>query len=148
MIPVVALALLSSGSPSLPAAAHSYVRDVLKVETYQTAQADLNGDHAPEIFIYATGRETCGSGGCNLYVLSPRKGRYQIVLRASVTQLPVRRLESATRGWRDIGVFVSGGGAQPHEARLRFNGKRYPGNPTMAPASGNPRGEVLISDAR
>ncbi|WP_143754943.1 hypothetical protein [Caulobacter sp. BP25] len=146
MIALAALALLSSASPPLPAAARAHVRDVLRIETFKSAQADLNGDRKPEIFIYATGRETCGSGGCNLYVLSPTRAGYQVVLRASVAQLPIRRLESATRGWRDIGVFVAGGGAKPHEARLRFDGKRYPGNPSMAPESGNPPGEILISD--
>ncbi len=146
MIALATLALLSTAPTPLPAAARDYVRDVLRVETYQSAQADLNGDKKPEILVYATGRETCGSGGCNLYILSPEGRSYQVVLRASVTQLPVRRLASVTRGWRDIGVFVSGGGAEPHEARLRFNGKRYPGNPSMAPTSGDPPGEVLIGD--
>jgi hypothetical protein len=146
MIALAALALLSPAPTPLPAAARAYVQDVLRLETYKSAQADLNGDKTPEIFIYAIGRETCGSGGCNLYVLSPKGAGYQVVLRGSVTQLPIRRLESATRGWRDIGVFVSGGGAKPREARLRFNGERYPGNPSMAPESGNPPGEILIPD--
>lgn len=146
MFALAVLALVSSASPP-PPAARAYVRDVLRVETYLSAQSDLNGDKKPEIFIYATGRETCGSGGCNLYVLSPKGAGYQIVMRVSVAQLPIRRLATSTRGWRDLGVFVSGGGAEPHEARLRFNGKRYPGNPSMAPSSGDPAGEVVLSDA-
>lgn len=146
MIALAALALLSSVPPPLPAAARAHLRDVLRIETYESAQADLNGDRKPEIFIYATGRETCGSGGCNLYVLSPNGSGYQTVLRASVAQLPIRRLDSATRGWSDIGVFVAGGGVKPYEARLRFDGKRYPNNPSMAPESGNPPGEILIND--
>ncbi|MDR6627895.1 hypothetical protein [Caulobacter segnis] len=146
MIALAAIALLSSASPPLPAAARAYIRDVLRAETYASAQADLNGDKALEVFVYATGRETCGSGGCNLYVLSPKGAGYRVVLRASVAQAPIRRLASGTRGWRDIGVFVSGGGAKPREARLRFNGEHYPGNPSMAPASGNPPGEILIPD--
>ncbi len=125
------------------------VRDTLHIETYDAAQADLDGDGRPEIFVYAKGPDFCGSGGCVLYVLSPKGADYRVVLRTTVTRPPIRRLATATHGWRDIGVFVSGGGAKPHEARLRFDGKRYPGNPSMVAATTpNAKGEVLIEAPR
>jgi hypothetical protein len=44
-------------------------------------------------------------------------------------------LATRNRGWSDIGVYVSGGGIiNGYEAVLRFNGVRYPGNPTVPPA--------------
>lgn len=39
-----------------------------------------------------------------------------------------------THGWHDLGVLVVGGGVTAgYEARLRFDGHRYPENPTVPP---------------
>ncbi len=43
-------------------------------------------------------------------------------------------MAGTTHGWHDSGVSVHGGGANPHVARLRFDGVRYPDNPPVAPA--------------
>jgi hypothetical protein len=106
----------------------------------------LNGDHRPEILVYATDSDDCGSGGCVLYVLSPKGGTYRIVMRSTVVQLPSRVLATKSHGWRDIGVTVSGGGiVTPYMAGMRFNGRRYGSNPTAAPAAPiRPSGRVLI----
>jgi hypothetical protein len=68
---------------------------------------------------------------------------------ASIVQLPIRLLPTSTRGWRDIGVTVAGGGINPgYMARLRFDGRRYPSNPSVPPAIPMRRttGKVLIGD--
>lgn len=133
----------------LPPAAEKVVREVLHAHIYDTAQADLNGDGRAEIFVYVKDENHCGSGGCNLYVLSPNRANYRVVLHTMITRPPIRRLATSTHGWRDIGVLVAGGGVQPHEARLHFNGKRYPGNPSMVPATAmNAKGETLIEAER
>lgn len=123
----------SNGKPSDSVAA--FVERTLHVSSYKRAEADLNRDGHPEAFVYVTDRDYCGSGGCMLVVLSPRGRSYRVVLRSTVTQLPIRLLRTSSHGWRDIGVTVAGGGiARPYMARLRFNGRRYPSNPTMPPA--------------
>lgn len=140
----LALAATLASTP-LPPAAEQAIRDTLHVQRYDAAQADLNGDGRPEIFVYVRDPDFCGSGGCNLYVLSPTSAGYRVVLRATITRPPIRRLATGDHGWRDIGVFVAGGGVKPHEAPLRFNGKRYPGNPSMVPATAvGAAGETLI----
>jgi len=54
---------------------------------------------------------------------------------ATVVQQPIRVLDTKSSGWHDLGVWVQGGGIQPgYEARLLFNGKEYPSNPTVPPA--------------
>lgn len=68
-----------------------------------------------------------------------------------ITQLPIRLLPGRSHGWRDIGVFVRGGGILPgYHARLSFDGRAYPSNPLMPPArrlrAAGP-GRILISDA-
>jgi hypothetical protein len=47
----------------------------------------------------------------------------------------MRILVEKTNGWHDLAVGVAGGGIRPrYEARLRFNGKKYPSNPTVPPS--------------
>jgi hypothetical protein len=136
-------------STQLSPAAEQVIRDTLHVKTYDAAQADLNGDGRPEILVYVKDDEFCGSGGCNLYILSPMARGYRVVLHTMITRPPIRRLATSTHGWRDIGVFVAGGGVKPHEAWLRFNGKRYPGNPSMVSATAaGAKGETLIGAPR
>ena len=123
------------------------VRQMLQTSSYKRADAELNGDGRQESFVYVTDPKLCASGGCLLLILSPHGSRYRVVMRTSVTRLPITVLPTATLGWRDVGVSVQGGGIiRPYMARLRFNGRRYPSNPTMPPAAPLHRtsGRVLI----
>jgi hypothetical protein len=126
----------------------AFVQQTLGTLTYRRTDADLNGDGREENLIYITDPKYCGSGGCTLVVLTPVKSGYRVVMHSTVTQLPIRLLTSSSHGWRDIGVTVQGGGIiHPYEARLRFNGRRYPSNPTVPPAIPLRRlsGRILIA---
>jgi hypothetical protein len=113
-----------------------------KLTRYSVALSDLDGDGHPEALIYAMatsdggGRaDLCGSGGCNLYILSLTQTGYRKVTNTTITQLPIRVLPSISHGWHDLGVQVAGGGVIPgYEARLRFDGQGYPSNPSVPPA--------------
>ncbi len=127
--------------------AAAFVRRDLGLARYRTASVDLNGDGVPERLVLAQDRRSCGSGGCALYVLTPRRDGFRVVTRMTVVRAPVRVLATATRGWRDLGVTVAGGGVtRPHVARLRFDGRRYPANPTVPPATILPRpsGRIVL----
>jgi hypothetical protein len=142
----LALASAAAGAKGAPRDVDAFIRNVLHVAASRRAAADLNGDGRPEIFVYAT--SDCGSGGCDLTILSPRARGYRVVMRSSVTQLPVRLLATSSHGWRDVGVTIGGGGIrQAYMARLRFDGRRYPENPTVPPAQPmkHPSGRVLIA---
>jgi hypothetical protein len=81
------------------------------------------------------GRDYCGSGGCNCLVLARKNSSYEVVTKITITQTPIRVLDSVSNGWRSLGVGVRGGGIQPgYEAELRFDGKTYPRNPSVPPA--------------
>jgi hypothetical protein len=125
-------------------------RDETGTARYIPVLVDLNGDGAVEALVYLVGRNWCGSGGCNLYVLSRDRSGWKLVNSVTITNPPVRLLTSRSHGWSDIGLVVRGGGVgPPYEAVLRFNGVRYPGNPTVPPAfraRPGTAGRTLIAD--
>ena len=144
---MIALMLLAAAtSKTVPASTERFIRQRLDLDSYRTATADLNGDRHAEIFVYATGSEDCGTGGCTLYILSPKGHNYRVVMRSTIVQLPIRLLETKSHGWRDVGVTVAGGGIlNAYMARMQFNGRRYPSNPSVPPAvPARLSGKVLI----
>ena len=99
--------------------------------------------------VYLVGPEYCGSGGCNLLILRRSADGYDVLGETTVTHAPIRVLSSRTNGLPDIGVRVSGGGiTEGYEAKLAFDGTRYPSNPTVAPAERveGAQGVTLITD--
>jgi hypothetical protein len=121
-----------------------------KTTRFSSAPVKRNDGTIGEIVVYISGQSWCGSGGCTLLILEPHDSSYKIIGRTSIVRLPIRRLHHITNGHHDIGVWVQGGGIQPgYEAALRFDGKTYPGNPTIKPAqrlSGKTAGDMLIAD--
>lgn len=146
LVALIGAQMLWAASPS---PADKFAREQRHLTRYRAAQADLNGDWRAELLIYAEGPDHCGSGGCDLYILTPRGGEYKEFARVSVTRPPVRLLPTTSHGWRDLAMSVAGGGILPgYTARLRFDGRRYPTNPTVPPAEpmSRPAGRVLIGD--
>lgn len=102
---------------------------------YSVFWVDLRDDGAQDAIVYLTGRGWCGSGGCVTLILVPADSSYRVLTRITITWPPIRVLASKTNGWHDITVMVHGGGImEPYEAKLTFNGKSYPNNPTIPPA--------------
>ena len=116
---------------------------------YLSAFVDLNDDGRQEVIVYLLGSDLCGSGGCTLFVLAPAGPSFKVITETTITHPPIRVLATKTNGWNDLSVRVQGGGIQPgYDAKLSFNGKKYPGNPSVPPArklQGNPAGESVIS---
>jgi hypothetical protein len=115
---------------------------------YLTAFVDLRDNGTSAAIVYLTSNDWCGTGGCTMLILVPEKGSYRVVTKTTVTQLPIRVLGTKSNGWHDIGVRVQGGGIQKgYEAKLSFDGKSYPHNPSTAPAqplSQKVAGEVVV----
>lgn len=139
------------GEADVRAFLHGYLaKDLARDEKRPLAQVafvDLDGDGLRDALAYV---EWCGSGGCELFILRNTGHSYRVVTNVSISRPPIRVLQHRTKGWRDIAVWVSGGGILPgYEATLRFDGRRYPYNPSVPPAfkDGQRRtGEVMISD--
>ena len=116
--------------------------------SYVSAFADLNGDGRDEALVSLQSGLFCGSGGCALYIYTPEGASWRQVAELTIVNAPVHLLNTRSRGWRDLAVHVRGGGFEtPHEARIRFDGRTYASNPSMAPRlrRGTP-GRVLIGD--
>ena len=102
---------------------------------YFAKQVDLNGGGRAEYVVHVAGPMVCGSGGCDTFVFAQEGSGVRLVSRTSVTRPPIVVASTTTQGWRDLVVRVSGGGIIPgYDARLRFDGRTYPANPTVPPA--------------
>jgi hypothetical protein len=155
------LAFCSAGAlPAQPASGEDGLRAYLRARfhadgtedrdaRYVVAQADLNGDGRPEALVYLLSSFYCGTGGCNLLILTPGGHAWRKVAEMTIVNPPIRLLNSASHGWRDLAVTVAGGGARAHEALLAFDGRSYPANPSVPPARALRRpmpGRLLIAD--
>jgi hypothetical protein len=116
--------------------------------SYVSAFADLNGDGRDEALVSLYSGLFCGSGGCALYIYTPAGASWREVAELTIVNAPVRLLNTRSRGWRDLAVSVRGGGIEiPYEARMRFDGRTYASNPSMAPrAPRGAQGRVLIGE--
>src|SRR5258708_38993361 len=103
---VVFLAISAAGaahaSAKLSDGVAAFVQRTFGTSTYKRADAHLNGDGRKEVFVYLTDPDYCGSGGCSLAILSPRHGSYRVLVRTTVTRLPIMLLATSTHGWRDV----------------------------------------------
>lgn len=133
---------------ALRTALEAQIPDGIPDVRYFRSFVELNGDGRDEAIAYLVGPQVCGSGGCDTFVFSETDAGYRLVCEIGLTRPPIYAAPDKTNGWRDLVVFVAGGGILPgHFVRLRFDGNRYPGNPTVAPATrvkGRPRGTVLV----
>lgn len=106
-----------------------------KQTEYSAVFVDLKDDGSKEVIVYLSGQAWCGSGGCTMLIVAPQDQSYRVVTEVPITRLPIRMLATKSNGWHDIGVVVAGGGIlQGYEAKLSFDGRRYPHNPSTAPA--------------
>ncbi|WP_155814979.1 hypothetical protein [Bacillus coahuilensis] len=101
---------------------------------YYYNRIDLNGDDKLETFVYLTGPFVCGTGGCSGAIYEMDDGEYKMVTRFSLVRTPIIVMNSFTNEWRDIVMYVSGGGVEGEYRLLRFSGSGYPSNPSIVEA--------------
>ncbi len=98
---------------------------------YYYNRIDLNDDGKPEVVVYLVGSYSCGTGGCTTLILTPKGRDYRLVSELSLVRDPILVTPEKTTGWKNLVIRVSGGGMKPQYSRLRFNGRTYPGNPSV-----------------
>lgn len=94
---------------------------------------DLNDDKKDEVFVMLVGPYTCGTGGCSAVLFEDTKEGYKPISEFTLVNNPVIISENKTNGWKDIIMYVSGGGTKKHYAILKYNNGKYPSNPSVEP---------------
>src|SRR5690349_351518 len=101
LIAAIFAASSAHAQPSRDAALHAFLQERFADDRanypdtrYVSGWADLNGDGRPEALVYMMSGNYCGSGGCTLYIYTPEQGSFYQHGSMSVTNLPVRALNS------------------------------------------------------
>jgi hypothetical protein len=125
----------ASASAAAPPALNEAVRALAEGEPaeYGYSLTDLNDDGELDAVVLLRGSYWCGSGGCTLAVFQGTSKGFKVVSRSTISRAPICVLTETKNGWHTLAVSVGGGGAKPGQTLLRFDGKRYPLNPTMQP---------------
>jgi len=98
---------------------------------YYYNNIDLNDDRKEEIFVYLVGSYVCGTGGCSSAIFEKSNRRYVLLSRFSLVNNPVLISNNKTNGYKNIIMYVAGGGIKIFYAILQYNGTTYPSNPSV-----------------
>jgi hypothetical protein len=96
---------------------------------FRYALTDLDGDGRADALVLLLGGNWCGSGGCNMLVFRAAANGFTLVSVSTITNEPIRVSPEKSHGWRTLIVFSKGKG----DVLMRFNGTRYPLNPSVQP---------------
>lgn len=99
---------------------------------YRWLTYDLNGDGNEELI---TQLDWCGSGGCTLLIFENHEDNWRFNSRMTLVNTPINLGVNSSEGWRDLVLFVSGGGATPNQHIMEYTGVSYPLNPSTAPVA-------------
>lgn len=86
---------------------------------------DLNDDGKKEILVGLTGPYFCGSGGCTQYILDNQGA---VISKFTVADYPVVIDTQKSSGWKNL--FIQSG---RKNRIVKFDGKKYPSNPSLQP---------------
>jgi putative lipoprotein len=101
--------------------------------SYQYALVDLNDDGISDAIVLITNRDFCGSGGCAMLIARGTNTGFRLVSSSTITRTPILVASERRYGWHTLLVTVGGGGANYGQVLMRFNGSRYPLNPSLQP---------------
>ena len=111
---------------------------------------DLNGDNVLDAVAVFSSSYWCGTGGCTMLVFEGQSDKtFRLVSESSLVRPPVTVSDTKTKGWRDLILTVSGGGMPAKTVALKFDGQKYPLNPSDQPSLSTPtsvKGTVLFPD--
>jgi hypothetical protein len=123
---------LAETPPGLAEAVRAYTQQITPM-SFEYALVDLNDDGTPDALVLLRDSQWCGTGGCTLLILRGKAGAFTLVSTATIINEPIKVAREREHGWHTLLVTVQGGGIQPALVELRFDGKKFPFNPTLQP---------------
>jgi hypothetical protein len=133
ILPLASGATALAGSlPALDSAIKVWANETT-VPSYKYALVDLNDDGVGDAVVLITDHQYCGSGGCSLVIFQGVAGGFKLVSSSTITREPILLLPEKRYGWHTLSVLIAGGGGEPGQVIMRFNGIKYPFNPSMQP---------------
>ena len=88
---------------------------------YRVHLQDLNGDGHQDALVLMLGQDYGGTCGRTMFIFRGGKS-FRFVSRMTCVQEPICILDTHTKGWHDLAIGVSGGGAKrryAHNLRVR-----------------------------
>lgn len=107
-----------------------YADDELASYPYLYQYIDLNNDGTNEAVVLLGGINFAGSGGQTMLVMKFENKEWSTFSRSTLANQPIIISDSMTNGYKDIVLYVSGGGAEGNYHTLKYDGTSYPLNPS------------------
>lgn len=101
--------------------------------SYTYNYTDLNGDDYKDAVVLLVGMEFAGSGGSTALILKGVENGFAPLSTMTLVNAPIIISDEKTSDYKDIILNVSGGGAESSYNVMKFDGKAYPKNPSVAP---------------
>ena len=108
-----------------------------KIHAYTQEQAlfdvafdDLNNDGKEDAIVLLKGQNWCGSGGCTLLIFKGQPNQqFDFVSKTTLVDTPVYSTTYLHNEWKQLLVYSPKHG----QVMLKFDGTRYPLNPSLLP---------------
>lgn len=104
--------------------------------TYDIGRFDLNGDGRREAFVLfkTPYGYWCSFHGCTMLILEAHNESFTLLGDVQPLRAPLYVSSTATNGWKDLIVHISGRWTETKDVALQFDGANYPRNPDVIPA--------------
>lgn len=101
--------------------------------SYTYNYVDLNGDDYKDAVVLLVGSEFAGTGGSTALILKGVENGFAPLSTMTLVDAPIIISDEKTSDYKDIILNVSGGGVESSFNVMKFDGKAYPKNPSVAP---------------
>ncbi len=118
--------------------------------SYTYNYTNLNNDEFADALVLLGGKEFAGSGGSTVLIFKGEEGdKFSLINKVNLARTPIVVTNDMSNGYRDLIFVVYGGGAKTSYNIMKFDGLKYPLNPSIqleAQKGSSFEGEALISN--
>lgn len=117
--------------------------------SYTYNYTDLNSDEYEDVIVLLGGMEFAGSGGSTVLILKGEVEGLSFINKVTLARTPIIVTNTISNGYKDLMFVVYGGGSETSYNILKYDGLKYPSNPSVQLAADKHTkftGEALISN--